>query len=493
MKRVVITYIGGGSKDWAHKYFSDILSQDDLSGELRLYDINVPAAEKNKKYFDRLQEDNKPADKRYWTCRVDSDIDTTLKGADFVLLSILPYSFNAMKVDVHYPEKYGILQSVGDTTGPGGYSRAMRTIPFYQFFGKKIKENCPDAWVINYTNPMAMCVNTLYKEFPEIKAFGCCHEVFGTQFILAGIMTMFQSLSEEGKKSFMSGELKPVLSELEKQGKGFESFRMHEGIPRDEIKLNVQGINHFTWVNKAMYKDIDIFPIYTAFIKLFRQYNSKRLGPFVPLMIKQQRNRFSLKFELFERYGVMGAAGDRHLAEFVPADYLVNRRKIRMDGFFITPVWGRIIFDKFKVKKLNSKIKSKKPLKIHQSGEEGVIQITALAGLKSIQTNINVPNRGQAPDLPLGTAVETNAVLSGNKAEPVNAGAMKPEVLNLVKVHAENQKNFVDAFFKKDKKGLLEVFLNDPAVKRISREDGTKLFNEMIELNKECLEDWLTK
>ena len=90
-----------------------------------------------------------------------------------------------MESDVHAPEEYGIYQSVGDTTGPGGVVRAMRTLPMFEEIAENIKKFSPDAWVINYTNPMTVITRTLYKVFPKIKAFGCCHEVFGTQKLLA--------------------------------------------------------------------------------------------------------------------------------------------------------------------------------------------------------------------------------------------------------------------------------------------------------------------
>lgn len=103
-----------------------------------------------------------------------------MTGADFVVISILPGIFDEMEFDVHLPERLGIWQSVGDTAGPGGMIRALRSIPMFVEIAEAIKAYSPDAWVINYTNPMSLLVKTLYTVFPEIKAFGCCHEVFGT-------------------------------------------------------------------------------------------------------------------------------------------------------------------------------------------------------------------------------------------------------------------------------------------------------------------------
>ena len=140
------------------------------------------------------------------------------KKPEFVIISILPGTFDHMASDVHLPEKYGIYQSVGDTAGPGGLVRALRTIPMFVEIAEAIKEYCPETLVINYTNPMTLCVKTLYRVFPQIKAFGCCHEVFGTQKILRN---MYQLATGEND------------------------------VERDEVIVNVQGINHFTWFDRA--------------------------------------------------------------------------------------------------------------------------------------------------------------------------------------------------------------------------------------------------
>ncbi len=489
MKKIVITYIGGGSKDWAHKYFSDLLTQSDLCGELRLYDIDFEAAERNRKYFDKLKKDNATLLGSEWNCSVTEKIDEALPGSDFVVISILPYSLKNMHVDVHYPEKYGIIQSVGDTVGPGGYSRALRTIPAFQFFGQKIKEHCPDAWVINYTNPLAMCINTLYRAFPEIKAFGCCHEVFGAQKILAEVKSMYDALSENGKKAFMEMKLTEVQAELERMGKDF-SVRSFYTIRRQDIKINVQGINHFTWINKAEHNGEDLLPYYNAFIKMFRYQNDPWQSEFRPSFLGLRHNVESVKFELFERYGVVAAAGDRHLAEFIPLQFLTSR-KVMYNGFILTPVFGRVINDK--ARKLLTKYYGSpiSKAKFKTSGEEGVKQIAAICGFGDMFTNINMPNRSQAPSIVSDTAVETNATLSENSVIPADSGEMAEEVAEMVNVHARNQKDFVDAYFAKDKAKLCEVFCRDPAVERIGKEKGEKLFEEMIHENRECLEGFL--
>ena len=225
-----------------------------------------------------------------------------LHKADFVVISILPGTFDEMESDVHTPERYGIYQSVGDTAGPGGYIRALRTIPMFIEIANAIKQYAPDAWVINYTNPMSLCVKTLYETFPEIKAFGCCHEVFNTQEVLASIV---------------SDELKIP------------------NIKRTDLYTNVIGINHFTWFTKASYKDIDIFPIYEKYIKKHFKEGYEFTSD------NWMNSYFScahrVKFDLFRKYHNIAAAGDRHLAEFMPGDlYLKDPKTVEDWKFTLT-------------------------------------------------------------------------------------------------------------------------------------------------------------
>ncbi|MBO7334043.1 MAG: alpha-glucosidase/alpha-galactosidase, partial [Lachnospiraceae bacterium] len=220
MKDVNIAYIGGGSRGWAWTFMTDLALEDSLSGTIRLYDIDNEASKSNEIIGNHLSGRKEAVGK--WNYTVKESLKDALTGTDFVVISILPGTFDEMEVDVHMPERLGIYQSVGDTAGPGGMIRALRTIPMFVEIARAIKEYSPKAWVINYTNPMSLCVKTLYHVFPEIKAFGCCHEVFGTQNVLAGI------LSKEGYTD--------------------------EPVDRKDIHVNVMGINHFTWFDYASYK-----------------------------------------------------------------------------------------------------------------------------------------------------------------------------------------------------------------------------------------------
>ena len=227
-----IAYVGGGSRAWAWTFMTDLAMDASLSGTIRLYDIDVRAAERNALVGNRMSaREDVPGKWVYKTCPT---LEEALDGADFVVISILPGTFDEMESDVHLPERLGIYQSVGDTAGPGGILRALRTIPIYVDLARAIQRCAPEAWVINYTNPMALCVRTLYETFPGIKAFGCCHEVFGTQKVLKEIL---------------------------------ESVSGITGLERRDIAVNVMGLNHFTWFESASCKGIDLFPVYRDYIE----------------------------------------------------------------------------------------------------------------------------------------------------------------------------------------------------------------------------------
>lgn len=227
-----IAYIGGGSRGWARGFMSNLSREKSLSGTVALYDIDREAAEDNRVIGNALM--GRSDVNGGWKFEVADTLADSLRGADFVVISILPGTFDEMESDVHAPEKYGIYQSVGDTTGPGGIVRALRTLPMYVEIANAIKDCAPGAWVINYTNPMTLCVRTLYEVFPQVKAFGCCHEVFGTQKLLSRMLE-----DQAGVKD----------------------------VPREAIHINVLGVNHFTWIDKAAYGHTDLFPLYGSLLK----------------------------------------------------------------------------------------------------------------------------------------------------------------------------------------------------------------------------------
>ena len=451
VENIKIAYIGGGSRGWAWGLMSDLVSYDDISGSVYLYDIDFEAAKSNEIIGNKHNQCD--GAKTVWQYKAVRTAKEAMTHADFVIISILPATFDEMESDVHAPEKYGIYQAVGDTTGPGGILRAMRTAPMYEEIANNIKEYCPDAWVINYTNPMTLCVKILYRVFPEIKAFGCCHEVFGTQ---------------------------KVLIEAIKQKYGIEN------IEREEIKVNPVGVNHFTWLTQAKYKNIDLFGIYKEFADKYAKD-----GYTENLDNNWMNNSFEcsqkVKIDLFNKYGYIAAAGDRHLAEFCEGKwYLKDPETVKEWGFGLTTV-------AFRKKDLVSRLEKSEKYKsgavkpeINGTGEDGVKQIRALLGLSDLVTNVNMPNVGQIPNLPMGAVVETNAVFRADSVLPVMAGEIPKSIYPLISRICGEQQMIDDAIAQRDLNKLFVAFLSDPLV-TCGFDDAKALFKEMCENTKKYL------
>ena len=448
---VKIAYIGGGSRGWAWKLMSDLVSAEDISGCVDLYDIDYEAAKHNEIIGNKFNDADGAKSK--WIYKAKKTLGEALDGANFVIISILPGTFDEMESDVHTPEKYGIYQSVGDTAGPGGIIRALRTIPMMEVIAEGIKKYAPNAWVINYTNPMALCVKSLYNTFPEIKAFGCCHEVFGTQEFIMHTL---------------------------KETRGIEIT------DRTQLKTNVVGVNHFTWITDAKYRDVDVYSAY----KEFAEKNIEcGVAPKYPDSFFEFRQK--VKMDLFLRYGVIAAAGDRHLAEFCPGSwYLDNPDHVEKWGFKLTPVSWRKENLKTRLEKSRSLRCGEEEVKIENSGEEGVNQIRALLGLGDLITNVNMPNVGQIPNLPFGAIVETNASFRDNSIVPVMAGNVPEGIYPLVAASVDEQLTVSRAAKERDLELAFRAFCQDPLV-RINTEKARKLFDEMVENTKNYLQEYI--
>jgi alpha-galactosidase len=308
---------------------------------------------------------------------------------------------------------------------------------------------------------MSICTRTLYKEFPQIKAFGCCHEVFHTQNLLVSVL----------------------------EDAGYVS---RDSIKREEIEVNVLGINHFTWIDKAYWKDIGLFPLYKKFVEKYAGTGfSKAKGSGVkasgmdanaddPERRKYFGSTDRVKMDLFRRYGLIAAAGDRHLAEFCPHSwYLASPEVVESWGFALTPVSWRVKDRERLILKAKAYRDGTEEMVPVESGEEGLKIIKALTGHGDLVTNVNLPNTGQMPDLPKGAVVETNAVFKNDSIEPVTTGGLPVDIRDLVTHHSLTQEGIIEAVFDGDMEKAFRVFSHDLAVQRLPLSDARSLFNEM--------------
>lgn len=455
MKSIKICYIGGGSKNWARTFMTDLALTEGLAGEIALYDIDLDAARINAKIGGHINEDEKTLSKFNYV--VYKDLPDALKGSNFVIISILPGTFKEMRSDVHAPEEYGVYQSVGDTVGPGGVLRAMRTVPLYEGFAKAIKENAPDAWVINYTNPMSICTKTLYDIYPEIKAFGCCHEVFHAQEFLACVL---------------------------KEVKGIT-------VTRKDIYTDASGINHFTWITEARYGNVDLLSLIPQFEEKFYEDGYFERGDRFQFKTDTFAYGNKVKMDLFNRYGALAAAGDRHLVEFLPASwYLKDPETVKDWKFGLTTVDFREARQKAQIEESILLSEGKKKFELKKSDEEGVKIMKALMGFETLVTNVNMPNRGQMPQMPHGSIVETNCVFSNGQAKPVTASPLPTAVLNHVYQNCLNIELTYEGIKERDLNKIYLAFINQPLLSALSYKDSKTLFKNMCYATKEYLDGY---
>ena len=450
VRRLRLAYIGGGSRGWAHALMNDLALCPDLTGEVVLYDLNKPMAQLNARWGKRVNES--PQAKGKWKYSVADTLAEALKGADFVLASIQPGPIEMMGSDLEIPKKYGILHPVGDSIGPAGLVRSLRAASDYAEIARAIEKHCPEAWVLNFTNPMTVCTRTLHKVFPGIKAFGNCHEVFGTQHRLA---------------------------ELAKEYLGLQ-------ITRDDVRINVKGVNHFTWIDRATYGDVDLIRLYERKMKEPGEVRVIGKGEAEKLNIFGHCKQVG--YDLFRRFGIIAAAGERHLVEFVPW-YLKDEETLHRWGVKLTPYSYRKERYYSSPDTFKKRLADKKPFDLYGSGEEMVRQMKALLGMGDIRTNVNLPNVGQIEGLPRDAVVETNAFLGPDSVVPEFSGRLPMGVEALVTRVVQNQEMIVEAALRKDKTLAFQAILND-SLTNLPTDRAWEMFNEMLKATKAKLPGW---
>ena len=435
MKETRICIIGGGSRLWAIQFIKDLAYNKMTHGTVVLHDIDHNAALNNVAVANQIFKVNDSVGR--FNFIAEDDLEKALTNANLVIISIEPGNIECRRGDLLLPEEYGIYQSVGDTTGPGGIMRARRALPMFFGFAKAIEKVCPNAWVINYTNPMTLCTAALYKAFPKIKALGCCHEVFHTQTFIAELVSKWFDVSKPDRR---------------------------------EIKLDITGVNHFTWVTGATWNGRDLMPRLRALAQDESSY--KDLTEVAKKRIEEEKwfdSDHIIALSLLRDFSALGAAGDRHLAEFVPF-FLNSDENLHKYGVVRTP---------YKWRCEEAKTYRDDELIATLSDEEGVDIMRSLMGDRTLYTNINRPNEGQISYLPKGRIVESNGFISNDSIRPVVSQDPPLAVQNMLRRVSDVQEMTLEAIWNNDNELLFSAFLSDPLV-NISRDKARELFEKML-------------
>ncbi len=439
MQKMRICIIGGGSRLWAINFMKDLTLRKDIEGTVVLHDIDHEAALNNVSVGERMLRIN--GDEGRFKYIADDNLYSALALSDLVIIAIEPGKTECRYADLCLPEEYGILETVGDTTGPGGLIRAKRALPLFFDFARAIEKVCPEAWVINYTNPMTLCTAALYRAFPRIKAFGCCHEVFHTEDMLCRLVE-----KEWG-----------VLPH------------------RRDLSVDITGVNHFTFITSCSWNGHDLMPLVKKKISDPETFSDRTA---VAQERREKEKWFDcdnlIAFEFLRRFGVLGAAGDRHLAEFVPW-FLSDEKYLNSLGVVRTPYSWRVK----NAEEKKAKVFSDEELKASPSGEEGVDIMMALLAGETLKTNMNRPNMGQISYLPEGRIVESLALLELDRITPLVSQNPPLAVQNLVRRISDEQQTALDAIWEGDDDLLFSAFLMDPLVS-IPVDKARELFERML-------------
>lgn len=365
------------------------------------------------------------------------DIREALPGADFVLVSIAVGGFEAWRKDIDICNKFGIQHVIGDTIGPAALARSLRTIPVMLKLGDHIKELCPEAWVINISNPMATTVKAL-SEIGKLKVLGLCHG------------------GEEIK---------------DKIAKAYDT-------DSSNVDCEVLGVNHLPFAGSIYVKDRNVTQT------LYRDVENCEN--------KEEHKSWSLGREYFKLSGSLPLTDDKHLVEFFPF-YLKNA-----SGNGSQYGVGAIDFDsriahRDRLERIHrdladGKIKLDRPLRF--SGEEihGVI-LSLYYGKESIHV-LNIPNRGYCAMLPEGTVLEIPALVTRDRVEirPMKSGEFEPHIIAMINNLNVIYDYTVEAAVSGDRKKAMQALLLDPMVRDLDIiHIIPQLLEELIQANKDYL------
>ena len=437
MARTRICFVGGGSYQWTPKLLTDIALTEDLSGTIVLHDVAPEPMEVMKRLGEKIMA-KAGAD---FTFETSDNLAEALRDAEFVIVTITTGGLEAMRKDLDIPLKYGIYQSVGDTVGPGGFSRALRNVPVMLNIAKTMEQVCPNAWMLNLTNPLTVLTRTVTSQ-TSIKAMGLCHELQGVR---GGMIRMF------------GGDV-------------------------DDFEMKVAGINHLIWLLDLKIKGRDGF-------EMVREYEAS--GKAVPLRSTSGghrapfQDRWRVKTSLLETYGYLPAAGDRHIAEFFPY-FLTEETGAGEDyGVLLTKIEHR--YDMLHASQAQVKrwLADEEPIPLDHSPEESANIIAGMVNGKPARAIVNLPNHGQIDNLPREVIVETLADVGATGANPLGVGALPAGVLGTIHPHVVNQELTLEAALTGDRQLALQALIGDPLVH--DYRSAPKLLDELLEAHAELL------
>jgi len=402
-----ITIIGAGSLVFSSRLTADILTYKNLeNSHFALVDIDKERLNYAGKIIKRIFKEGNYKNASY---SLTTDYRKALENSDYVITSILVGGFDAIEKEIDIPMKYGINQCIGDTLTPGGIMRCLRTLPPLVEIAKSIIEICPNAFLLNYTNPMSMLSWGIYKAVPEIKYVGLCHSVQGTS----------------------------------------REWAARLGVKIDDINFECFGINHQAWFTKFEKNGKDFLP------------KIRKLA-----LKKEIFENDSSRMEIVKYFGFPVTESSGHNTEYHPW-FRKNNKLVKR--FCKGGSWNgghgfiKELYDRPDWKKTMQKMADwKDPIDLNCSLEYGSKIINALAGGQSTIIHGNVRNDSLINNLPEGCCVEVPCYVDKNGIQPIKVKKLPTHLAAINARQITVQQLAVEAALETDPEKVFQAMAMDP-------------------------------
>ena len=435
-----IAFIGAGSIVFARNLIGDFLSYPEFQGcTLSLMDVDRGRLDRTAAAAEKILEHNDVAA----TIEATTDRREALAGADYVLNMIHVGGREPFENEIRIPEAYDVGQAVGDTLGPGGVFRMLRTAPVMLDTARDMEELCPDALLLNYTNPMAMLCWAV-DEATEIDIVGLCHSVQHTA----------------------------------------EAIANYAGVPGDELEYKVAGINHMAWFLEAEYDGESVYPaLYEA------------------MDDPDTYNRDNVRFELLRHFGAFVTESSNHVSEYVPY-FRVDEEALRRfvvdeeyDDYFVEWMPTGSLFEhwcSYQRAAAEMDVSEIDP-EIERSGEYASRIVHSIETGRPRRMNLNVRNsEGAIANLGTDACVEVPCLVDDRGVNPCAVGDLPPQLAALTRSNVAVQRLAVKAALERDQDTLRQAVKLDPlTAAACTLKEIDDMVDDLLEANADYLPDEL--